>query len=210
MLHAAAKCCRNLCDTDLVCIQCCAFCGCAVLGSTDRLLHSFLFLLFFSFSTFNENGYLCAGILLIDRVGRRPLLLTGSGGCAVCMFSLAAAVWLMSPLWTLASMCGYILLFSACWAGVFWVVCSEVFSMSIKSPGMALSAASLFLSGAVTDFFFPVLLSQLQGGAFVAYGVLAALGGIYVFWAVPETKGLSLQDVQAALQQAISSKGVGV
>lgn len=72
--------------------------------------------------------------------------------------------------------------------------------MSIKSPGMALATASLFLSGAVTDIMFPMLLSGLQGGAFVIFGVLAALGGVYVFSAVPETKGLSLLEVQAALQ----------
>lgn len=126
--------------------------------------------------------------------------MTGSVGCTVSMFALSAAVWLMSPLGTLLSMCGYILMFSMCWAGVFWVVCSEIFSMSIKSPGMALATASLFLSGAVTDIIFPLLLEVLQGGAFVVFGVLAALGGVYVFLAVPETRGLSLVEVQSALQ----------
>lgn len=72
--------------------------------------------------------------------------------------------------------------------------------MSIKSPGMALATASLFLSGAIADVLFPMLMSWLQGGAFVVYGVLAAMGGIYVSVSVPETKGLSLLEVQAALQ----------
>ena len=135
---------------------------------------------------------------MIDRLGRRTLLMAGSAGCALSMFTLAAAVWLLSPLWTLVAMSAYMLVFSASWAGVFWVVCAEVFAMSIKSPGMALATASLFLSGAVADVLFPFLLSWLQGGAFVAYGALAVLGGVYVFVAVPETKGLSLREVQAA------------
>jgi hypothetical protein len=96
-------------------------------------------------------------------------------------------------------MCLYLLFFSACWAGVFWVVCSEIFSMSIKSPGMALATASLFLSGALTDVMFPVMLSAMHGGAFLVFGALAALSAVYVFLAVPETKGLSLLEVQAAL-----------
>ena len=142
----------------------------------------------------------CAGILVIDRLGRRTLLVAGSAGCALSMFTLAAAVWSLSLLWVLLAMSAYMLVFSACWAGTFWVVCAEIFAMSIKSPGMALATASLFLAGTVADILFPLLLSWLQGGAFVVYGALAVLGGIYVFVAVPETKGLSLLEVQAALQ----------
>lgn len=80
------------------------------------------------------------------------------------------------------------------------MVCSEIFSMSIKSPAMSLATASLFLSGAVADFSFPMLLFELQSGTFVIFGCLAALGGVYVHFAVPETKGLTLQEVQAVLQ----------
>ena len=90
-------------------------------------------------------------------------------------------------------------------AGVFWVVCAELFSMAAKSAGMALATASLFLSGALADLLFPVLVDLLDGGAFVVFGLLSGLGGVYVWAELPETKGLSLLEVQAALQQQYHS-----
>lgn len=105
-------------------------------------------------------------------------------------------------LWlTLAAMCGYMLLFSASWAGVFWVLCSELFSMTIKSAAMSLATAALFAVGALVDFCYPALVAGLGGGAFAAFAVLAAAGGVYVYVAVPETRGLSLMDIQLLLQR---------
>jgi Sugar (and other) transporter len=91
--------------------------------------------------------------------------------------------------------------FSLSWAGIFWVICSEVFSMNVKSQAMSLAIAALFLSGAATDMLFPFALDGLGGGAFVLFGAMSAAGGVYVWVALPETKGLSLLQVQAALQQ---------
>jgi hypothetical protein len=143
-----------------------------------------------------------AGVALVDKVGRRPLLVVGSFGCAACLLALAAAVAVASVAGTLLAMCCYILIFATCWAGTFWVICSEVFSMRVKSAAMALATMALFLSGAASDFAFPLLVSGLGGSAFVVFALLATAGGFYVLRAVPETNGLSLQEVQKQLQLA--------
>jgi MFS family permease len=137
---------------------------------------------------------------LVDVVGRRPLLLFGSIACALAMFGLCAGLDMTSVWMTTVCMCLYITSFSVSWAGVFWVVCSEMFSMSSKSSAMSLATAALFLSGALADMAFPVLVDALGGGAFALFGILSLLGGAYVWVELPETKGLSLLEVQAALQ----------
>ena len=138
----------------------------------------------------------------MDRWGRRPLLLAGSAACALSMFGLFGALRANSVAATSLCMCLYILSFSCSWAGTFWVLISEMFSMSSKSAAMSLATAALFLAGAATDVAFPFVLDGLGGGAFALFGALSAAGGVYVWAALPETKGLSLMQVQAALSQA--------
>jgi hypothetical protein len=143
-----------------------------------------------------------AGMALVDSMGRRPLLVWGSLGCGGAMLGLCVALVRKSVWLTAVCMCMYILSFSMTWAGVFWVICSEIFSMSIKSAAMALAMAALFLSGAISDFLFPFIVDGLGGGAFVLYACLSVAGGVYVYLTVPETKGLTLLEVQRVLQRS--------
>lgn len=122
-------------------------------------------------------------------------------GCAAAMAMLAYARAADSLWLTLGSMCTYMFMFSASWAGVFWVLCSELFSMSIKSAAMSLSTAALFAAGATVDFVYPSFVSALGSGAFATFAALAAVGGVFVYAFVPETRGLSLMEIQQMLQQ---------
>ena len=95
------------------------------------------------------------------------------------------------------------------WAGVFWVLLSELFSMSAKSPATAAATAVLFLTGAVADTVFLSLHAVLGAGAFVLFALLATAAGLYVAAVVPETRGKTLQEVRAllALRVAPGSRG---
>lgn len=68
----------------------------------------------------------CIAMVLIDRLGRRPLLLWGSAVSCAAMVALAAADALSSEVLLLAGMCAFITAFSISWAGTFWVLMSEV------------------------------------------------------------------------------------
>lgn len=138
----------------------------------------------------------CISFMLIDSLGRRPLLLWGSVGCAMSLILLALSDFLGSVPIIIITMCSFVLFFSLSWAGVFWVILSEVFSMTAKSPAAAAATAVLFLSGSLTDFLFLSLESWIGCFSFLIYASMAACGGFFVFFSVPETKGLTLLEVQ--------------
>lgn len=86
-------------------------------------------------------------ILLVDQVGRRPLLVWGSLGCCLGMLVVALGVTFLASWLVLLGMAIYMFAFSCSHAGVFWVVISEIFSMSAKSAAVSAATATLFLVG---------------------------------------------------------------
>jgi hypothetical protein len=136
---------------------------------------------------------------LIDTVGRRPLLLWGSLGSSVSLLLLVPGDWLDSHGLLVTGMCLFIFSFSVSYAGVFWVLLSESFSMGAKSPAASAATAVLFVTGAAADMLFLSLHSWLGPFVFGLYACIAAAAAVYVYVAVPETKGIDLLQVQAVL-----------
>lgn len=136
---------------------------------------------------------------LIDTIGRRPLLFWGSLGSSISLFLLIPGDYLDSHPILVLGMCLFIFSFSISWAGVFWVLISESFSMGAKSPAASAATAVLFLTGAVADMMFLSLHSWMGPFAFGLYGIIAVAAAVYVYVAVPETKGRSLLEVQEVL-----------
>jgi hypothetical protein len=68
-------------------------------------------------------------LLLVDRAGRKPLLIWGGVGCSAALLAAGCALWAGSVALFLASLCVFIFAFSLSWAGLYWVVVSELFSM---------------------------------------------------------------------------------
>lgn len=136
---------------------------------------------------------------LIDSVGRRPLLLWGSLGSALSLAILIPADWKESHALLVVGMCLFIFSFSISWAGVFWVLLSESFSMGAKSPASSAATAVLFLTGAIADMLFLSFHTWMGPLAFLLYACIALAAAVYVAVAVPETKGRTLQEVQDML-----------
>ena len=135
--------------------------------------------------------------VLVDRAGRRPLLLAGSAGSMLSLVLLGVADFLGSIVFIVVCMSVFIFFFSASWAGIFWVILSESFSMEYKSSASFAATAALFLAGSLADLSFLTIRELLGFVSFFIYAGIAALSGIFVAYFVPETKGHSLAEAQA-------------
>ena len=141
----------------------------------------------------------CLSVYLIDTAGRRPLLIWGGSIAALAMVLLAVADYLVRPLLVVIAMCLFIAAFSMSYAGVFWVLVSEIFSMSTKSPAASAATAMLFLAGAVANLVFLTLHDWFGSASFLVFGGVAAAGAVYCYINVPETMGKTLAEIQHML-----------
>ena len=138
-------------------------------------------------------------VYLIDTAGRRPLLIWGGTSAALAMILLAVADYMVKPVLVVVAMCLFIAAFSLSYAGVFWVLVSEIFSMSTKSPAASAATAMLFLAGAVANLVFLSLHQWLGSASFLVFGSVAAAGAVYCYINVPETMGKTLAEIQYLL-----------
>lgn len=148
-------------------------------------------------------------IVLIDRIGRKPLLLIGSIGQAV-MLAILAYLFATASLdeagklvlegsnGTLALIAAntYIAFFSLSWGPVMWVMLGEMFPNQFRGAALAVCGIAQWGSNFIVTITFPIMLTNLGLG--VSYGVYAAFGFVAYFVVklfVEETKGLSLEDI---------------
>lgn len=147
-------------------------------------------------------------VRLIDKVGRKPLLMIGSVGMALSLFLLGIlhAIYGSSSSvgWiTLICLAAYISFFSISWGPVMWVMLSEIFPLSIRGVGMGIGAVVNWGSNLVVSVTFPSLLKALGlSTVFIGYGVMGLFALIFVAAKVSETKGRSLEQIEADLRHA--------
>ena len=148
-------------------------------------------------------------IMLIDRIGRKPLLLLGSVGMTVTLaamafvFATAGAGPDGKPVLThMAAVAGltaadlYIVAFAVSWGPVMWVLLGEMFPNEIRGAALAISGATNWVANfTVTVSFLPLLKSFGLTGAYALYAIAAAISLPFVWLAVRETKGKTLEQM---------------
>jgi sugar porter (SP) family MFS transporter len=150
-------------------------------------------------------------IRLVDRVGRRALLLCGLGGMGIslCLLALGFTLGTGPALGylTAASLAAYIGCFAIGLGPVFWLLISEIFPMAIRARGMSAATIANWVSNLVVALTF-LDLAGLMGhaGVFVLYASLTFAGVAFAYFLVPETKGLSLEAVQALWVERAKAK----
>jgi sugar porter (SP) family MFS transporter len=149
-------------------------------------------------------------IALIDKIGRKPLLLIGSSGMAVTLITMSvifANATLVDGKPNLPGASGVIALIAAnlfvvafgmSWGPVVWVLLGEMFPNRIRAAALGLAAAGQWAANWLITVTFPGLREHL-GLAYGFYGLCAILSGIFVWKWVMETKGVSLEDMHAEL-----------
>jgi SP family sugar:H+ symporter-like MFS transporter len=146
-------------------------------------------------------------IALIDKIGRKPLLLIGSTGMAVSLVTMAVIFgtagvgadgkpFLDGPAGPIALVAAnvFVIAFGMSWGPVVWVLLGEMFPNRIRAAALGLAAAGQWAANWAITVSFPQLRDHL-GIAYGFYGLCAILSGIFVWRWVQETKGVSLEDM---------------
>jgi sugar porter (SP) family MFS transporter len=134
---------------------------------------------------------------IIDRVGRKTLLLVGSIGCAASLAGVAA-VFISSShenllVWLLVA---FIASFSFSQGAVIWVFISEVFPTRVRAKGQSLGSFTHWFMNAVISWTFPIVASHSRGAPFAFFSAMMVVQFFVVLSSFPETKGLTLEDMQ--------------
>ncbi len=140
------------------------------------------------------------GMSLIDKIGRKTLLLVGSVGTAVCLGGVAAIFFTNSHqnllVWLLAA---YITFFALSQGAVIWVYISEVFPNRVRAKGQSLGSSSHWIMNAIISLLFPIMAKASGGTPFAFFAAMMALQFFVVLFIYPETKGMSLEQLQSKL-----------
>jgi SP family arabinose:H+ symporter-like MFS transporter len=137
---------------------------------------------------------------VIDKLGRKTLLLIGSVGTAVCLAGVSGVFFTQSHrsylLWLLV---GYIAFFAISQGAVIWVYISEVFPNRVRAKGQALGSSSHWIMNALIAYTFPQLAKSSGAYPFVLFAIMMALQFFVVLFFYPETKGVTLEQMQHRL-----------
>jgi len=147
-----------------------------------------------------------AAMLVIDRFGRRRLMIAGSIGYIVSLGSTAWAFYRYGTEFTatgslivLVSLLVFIASHAFGQGAVIWVFISEIFPNRIRARGQALGSFTHWFMAAVISWTFPMIAQASGGHTFAFYAAMMVLQLIWVLRVMPETKGVPLEDIQKRL-----------
>ncbi len=140
------------------------------------------------------------GMSLIDKLGRKTLLLIGSVGTTACLAGVAAIFFTNSHqaalVWLLV---GYIGFFAISQGSVIWVYIAEVFPTRIRAKGQSLGSSSHWIMNAIISLVFPIMAKSSGGIPFAFFAAMMTLQFFVVLFLYPETKGITLEQLQHKL-----------
>ncbi len=141
---------------------------------------------------------------LMDSAGRRALLLWGLAGMIVMLLVLSAGFALGGKgavaYITVASVALYVGFFAIGLGPVFWLLISEIFPLAVRGRGMSVATVSNWGSNFIVALVFPGVVAALgSSAAFLIFAVLSLVAFGFTYWKVPETKGRSLEEIEAEL-----------
>ena len=153
-------------------------------------------------------------LFLIDRYGRRTLLLTGSVGMVFFLGMLSKAFYTsnfseLAGYGVMVYLMGFIAFFAFSQGAVLWVIISEIFPNKIRSKGQALGTFTHWIMAAALIWGFPIFakMPNIGGGpSFAFFAIMMVLHFFFVWKMLPETKGKSLEEIQIELSKHQSSE----
>jgi MFS transporter, SP family, arabinose:H+ symporter len=137
---------------------------------------------------------------VIDKIGRKTLLLVGSVGTALCLGGVSIIFFTGQHqsflLWLLI---GYIAFFAFSQGAVIWVYIAEVFPNSVRAKGQSLGSFSHWFMNALISGIFPLMAASSGAYPFVFFSLMMVVQFLVVLFVYPETKGFTLEEMQKQL-----------
>jgi sugar porter (SP) family MFS transporter len=147
------------------------------------------------------------GMSLIDKVGRKALLMAGAIGMTLFLGLIAAGMTydFLGGFILLACVVGFTASFASTMGVVVWVYLSEMFPNSIRSRGTSISSFSVWVINCATAFLFPIVMGKFGTAPVFGFYCLATLLSFFFFWKyLVETKGRSLEELESILLKSCS------
>ncbi|XWS63398.1 hypothetical protein CRYUN_Cryun06bG0093400 [Craigia yunnanensis] len=153
-----------------------------------------------------KTVFILIATLLVDRVGRKPLLYVSTIGMTVCLFILSLSLALLGNgqlgiALVVLCVCGNVAFFSVGMGPICWILTSEIFPLRLRAQASALGAVgNRVCSGFVAMSFLSLSRTITVAGNFFLFSLLSALSVLFVYKLVPETKGKSLEQIELLFQ----------
>jgi sugar porter (SP) family MFS transporter len=134
-------------------------------------------------------------MMLVDKLGRKPLMLIGAGGLTILYIIVVQLLGTRSAnvSWFLLASIG---IYAMSLAPVTWVLISEIFPNKVRGEATSIAVLSLWAAYFILVFTFPILFEKLQDKSFYIYSAVCAIGFLFVWWKVRETKGKTLEELE--------------
>ncbi|KAJ0970874.1 hypothetical protein J5N97_018833 [Dioscorea zingiberensis] len=141
-------------------------------------------------------------VLVVDKLGRRPLLIGGVSVMAISLFLLSSYYTLLKdlPSVAVAALLLYVGCYQLSFGPIGWLMISEIFPLRLRGKGLSIAVLVNFASNALVTFAFSPLEALLGTGIlFACFGVIAVISLVFIFLVIPETKGLTLEEIEAKI-----------
>ncbi|TID24219.1 putative sugar transporter protein [Venturia nashicola] len=143
-------------------------------------------------------------VIYVDKLGRKPVLIAGAIGMAICHIIIAAISGSFEDSWPSHTAAGwaavvmvwlFVVHFGYSWGPCAWIVIAEIWPLSNRPYGIALGASSNWMNNFIVGQVTPDMLTHMRYGTYIFFGLLTFGGAFFVWKFVPETKGLSLEEM---------------
>lgn len=137
------------------------------------------------------------GMSIIDKFGRKKLLLTGAIGMFIFLLLVAFGLKGQSSSFLLLYIIGFIASFALSQGAVIWVFLAEIFPNEVRAQGSSLGSTTHWFFAALVSWIFPIVVEQVKDGGyyiFLFYGVMVLISFVFILF-LPETKGKSLEEI---------------
>jgi len=143
-------------------------------------------------------------VIWVDNAGRKPILVSGAFIMAGCHIIVAVLTAIYHNTWPEHqnagwAACAFVWIFAMAfgysWGPCAWILVAEIWPLSVRGKGLSIAASSNWMNNFIVGQVTPTMQAHLGFGTFVFFGAFSFVGGLFILFFVPETKGLSLEEM---------------